>query len=328
MSALEVRAETVKLARVLRREPDDLAFLAAVPAADIRHLRETVHEHLFDGDRATFRNLAAASRLLPAKVTAVVARKAFAPVFLARIAGEMPTDRAIDIARRIDPVFLADVTLELDPRRVGPIIRQMPVPVVREVATELLRRREYITMGLFVGHLSDAAIEEVIRATADEEHLLRIGLFIEARETIPTLVGMLSEDRLRRMVALAQDESTDLWAEGLSLMAHVDPATQRTLGDMMAEESDEVLTRLMRRSQAEDLWPAVLPVVARMSPQSRDRLLRLGALAEADVLRRVILVAADLPADLRAELRPQLVELAEERGMGDLVDVSGPAGGS
>ncbi|MDN5861538.1 MAG: hypothetical protein L0H84_23295 [Pseudonocardia sp.] len=288
MTALEVRAEIIKLARVLGRDADELRFLAAIPAADVRHLRETTQQHLFDADRATFRKLAAASKLLPTRITAVIAQKAFAPVFVARIAGEMPTDRAIDIAQRMDTGFLADVTLELDPRSVGPIIQGMPVPVVRDVALELVRRGEFITIGLFVGHLTTAAIEHVMAAIPDEEHLLRIALFIEARERIPTLVGMLSDLRLRRMLALATDESKDLWGPALALMAHVDPATQRTLGDLLAQESDETLTRLLRRSQAEDLWPAILPVVASMSPAAQARLLRIDALADPDVLRGIV----------------------------------------
>lgn len=318
MTALEVRAEIIKLGRVLDRNPEQLHFLVEVPAADIRRLRESVHEHLFNGDRATFRKLAAAAKLLPTRITAVIAQKAFAPVFVARIAGEMPVDRAIDIAQRMDTGFLADVTPELDPRSVGPIIRQMPVQVVRDVALELIRRREYITMGLFVGYLTDAALEQVIAAIRDEEDLLQIGLFVEAREAIPKLVGMLSDQRLERLVALALDAAKDLWGPALSLMAHVDPAMQRRLGDLVAREDDATLTRLLRRTVAEDLWPAVLPVVARMSPDAQARLLRLDALADPEVLRSIVAAVED--GDLLREVLPLVAATVAAGG----VDVDGP----
>ncbi len=284
MTSLEVRAEIIKLARVLDRNPEHLLFLAELPAADIRRLREATHEHLFDRDRARFHRIATATKLLPIRLAAAIAEKSFAPVFLARIAGEMPTDRAIEIAQRMNTRLLADVTLELDPRSVGPILHGMPVSVVRAVALELVHRAEHIAMGLFVGYLSDRAIREVLVAIADEEDLLRIGLFIEARERIPTLVGMLSTERLRRMVALSQGEAKDLWAPVVALMAQVDPVAQRTLGDMVAEQDDESLTRLMHRCQAEELWPSILPVIARMSPDKQAALLRLEALADPDVL--------------------------------------------
>ncbi|MGI5127690.1 hypothetical protein ACQEVB_12835 [Pseudonocardia sp. CA-107938] len=287
MTSLEVRAEILKLARVLDRNPEHLLFLTEVPAADIRRLREAAHEHLFNGERARFRRIAAATKLLPTRVVTAVAEKAFAPVFLARIAGEMPTDRAIEIAQRMNTGLLADVTLELDPRAVGPILHGMPVAVVRAVALELVRRGEHIAMGLFVGYLSDRAIREVLAALTDEEDLLRIGLFIEARERIPTLVRMLSTQRQRRIVELAQDEAKDLWATVVALMAQVDAQTQRTLGDMVADQDDEQLTRLLHRSQDQDLWPGILPVVIRMSPDKQARLLSLDALADPEVLTRI-----------------------------------------
>ena len=45
--SLAVRAEILKLARLLRREPADLDYLTDVPAADIRALREGVTDVLF-----------------------------------------------------------------------------------------------------------------------------------------------------------------------------------------------------------------------------------------------------------------------------------------
>ncbi len=317
MTALEVRAEIIKLARVLGRDVDELQFLTTVPAADIRRLRETTHEHLFNGDRATFRKLAGASKLLPTRITAVIAEKAFAPVFLARIAGEMPADRAIDIAQRMNTTLLADVTLELDPRSVGPILRDMPVPVVRAVALELVRRGEHITMGLFVGFITDDAIRQALSAVPDEEDLLRIGLFIEAKDRISTLVGMLPPARLRRIIDLAQDGSKDLWGPALALMAHVDPTTQRTLGDMVAEQSDESLTRLMHRSQSEELWPALLPVIARMSPDKQARLLQLDALADPEILRGIF--SSSEENDLLRDVLPLVATMAAS----DVVEAAG-----
>ena len=320
MTSLEVRAEIIKLARVLDRNPEHLLFLAETPAADIRRLREATHEHLFDGDRARFRRIATATKLLPTRLAASIAEKSFAPVFLARIAGEMPADRAIEIAQRMNTRLLADVTLELDPRSVGPILHGMPVSVVRAVALELLHRAEHIAMGLFVGYLSDRAIREVLVAIADEEDLLCIGLFIEARERIPTLVGMLSKERLRRMVKLSQDEAKDLWAPVVALMAQVDPVAQRTLGDMVAEQGDESLTRLMHRCQAEELWPSILPVIARMSPDKQAALLRLEALAEPDMLTGIFTAVQE--HGLQRTMLPLIATMAVD----DVVAAAGAVG--
>ena len=45
--ALAVRAEIVKLARLLRRDPATLDYLEQVPADDVRLLREQVTDLLF-----------------------------------------------------------------------------------------------------------------------------------------------------------------------------------------------------------------------------------------------------------------------------------------
>ena len=284
MSNLEIRAEIIKLGRVLDLDPAKLEFMSAIPAADIRQLRETAHEFFFSRGRTLFQKLASATKLLPGKLTAFMGEKVFGPVFVARIAGEMSADRAVDIAERMPTGFLADVCLQLDPRRVGEIIRQMPPEKVRDVALELVRRGEYITMGLFVGYLSEAAIKLVMAAISDEEHLLRIGLFSEAKPQIPQLMRMLPEQRLRKFVKLAQDETKNLWGEALSLMTYADPEMMRRLGDMMAEEDDAALTRLLRRSHEQRLWSSILPVIARMSPDKQARLVHLPALADAEIL--------------------------------------------
>lgn len=293
MSTLEVRAEIIKLSRVLDLKPEQLEFLNHTAPADIRHLRETTHEYLFNRGRSLFQRLAMSTKLLPGKLTAFIGQKVFAPVFIARVAGEMPTDRAVEIAQRMEIPFLADVTLELDPRRVGDIIRQMPVEIVRDVALELIRRGEYITMGLFVGYLTEQAIKQVMAAITDEEHLLRVGLFIEAKDQVPKLMRLVPDARFPRFLKLAQDESKNLWAEALSLMAYADAPMMRKLGDMMADEGDAALTRLLQRSHEQDLWGSILPVIAQMSPDKQSRLVHLDALADPEVLKSIFRTAEE-----------------------------------
>ena len=55
--------------------------------------------------------------------------------------------------------FLADVAVELDPRRADAVIARIPAERIVLISRELLRRREYVAMGRFVGHLNDDAVE-------------------------------------------------------------------------------------------------------------------------------------------------------------------------
>jgi hypothetical protein len=75
----------------------------------------------------------------------------------ARIAGMLEPERAVDVAGKLSGPFLADVASELDPRRAGPVIELIPADQIAAITRELVRRREYVTIGRFVGHLSAEA---------------------------------------------------------------------------------------------------------------------------------------------------------------------------
>ena len=84
---LRSRAEVLKLARLLRRQPEQLVYLEHVAHDDLRALREQVTDMLFAAHDATLRRLAASSKLLPVGLVAMLAQHAFGPVLSARIAG-------------------------------------------------------------------------------------------------------------------------------------------------------------------------------------------------------------------------------------------------
>jgi len=119
---LQARAEVLRLARLLDRDPDELAYLEALGPADLRALRRRVTETLYDAHDGALRRLAAAGRLLPGALTATLAQRAFGPLLSARLAGLLDLDRAVDVAGRLPPPFLADVAGEMDPRRASALI--------------------------------------------------------------------------------------------------------------------------------------------------------------------------------------------------------------
>jgi hypothetical protein len=81
----------------------------------------------------------------------------------ARIAGMLEPERAVDVAGKLSGSFLADVASELDPRRAGPVIELIPADQIADITRELVRRREYVTVGRFVGHLSaDARLAALV----------------------------------------------------------------------------------------------------------------------------------------------------------------------
>ena len=168
MSAAAVRGEVQKLARLLSRDPDTLAYLERLDPDDLVRLREQITEMLFSAHAGPLGKLAAASKLLPVGVIASIAERALGSMLTARIAGMLEPERAADVAAKLSLPFLADVASELDPRRAGPVIGMIPADQIADITRELVRRREYVTVGRFVGHLSaDARLAALVELDAE-----------------------------------------------------------------------------------------------------------------------------------------------------------------
>lgn len=314
MSRLATRAEIQKLAQLLQLDSGRLDFLEPLPTEVIRRLRENAADQLYSGKQKLFQRLGAASRLLPAALVAFMGRKVFGAMLSARVAGELPPQRAIDMAMKMDVSFLADVSIELEPRRATAIIRGMPPERVRDVGLELLRRRAFITMARFVDHVSDAAMRLALSSIHDAEALLHIGFFVENRARLDQMMDLVTDDQLRAIVKLAQDPAKGYWAEALALMQPVSIERRRRLGEIVAQQSPAELEQVLRMSHAQGLWGELLPVMASLSPESQRKLLQIPGLDEPGVLESIAETAKqqDL-VNLLAPLLPSLPPALQQR---------------
>jgi hypothetical protein len=223
---LQSHAEVMKLARLLDREPDELAYLQPIAPDDLRALRDGVTETLYDAHGSSLGRLAAASRLLPAGLTATIGQRAFGPLLSARLAGLLETDKAVDVAGKLPPPFLADVAVELDPRRASDLIASIAPALIGQVTAELVARGEYVTMGRFVGHLSDGAIAAAL-ANMDDEAVLRTAFVIEDRSQLSRLFAKLPKGRPAGIIAAAAADR--LWLEALDLLNHLHKRQRREM---------------------------------------------------------------------------------------------------
>lgn len=291
MSQLDVLAETVKLARLLGSTPQALDYLKPLGAAQLRVLREQLSAAEFERTRPRFQRIAQAARLLPNALVATIGEKVFGAVLCARIAGLMPAERAVDLASKMSDAFLADVAVELDPHSAREVISAMPARRVVAVALILVGRGDYITMGRFVGYLSDAVIGAAINAIRSDEALLRTAFFVESKDKLNSLIGLLPESRLRSSILLAADDRSGLWTEALALMDHASDDWKRRIGDLAAAQDESVLDSMMRAAQRLQVWDAVLPLVSHMSVDSQRKVSALPGLANPDVLDSIIQAA-------------------------------------
>jgi hypothetical protein len=266
--ALQARAEILKLARILERDPDQLAYLEVLSLEDLRSLRDRITEYLWSAHGGTLNRLAAASRLLPAAVSATISERAFGPLLSARMAGLIEPARAVDIAGRLSPEFLADVAVELDPRRASAVIAGISPRQIALVTRELLAREEYVTMGRFVGHLKDAAIVAAVDEMDDGE-LLRVAFVLEQKQRLDRLVELLPERRLATIVQAASDEG--LWVEALDLLDNLGVQRRDELVAAAVELDGAALEGLIAAVIEHELWEEVL-VIAERDPSLQGRL--------------------------------------------------------
>jgi hypothetical protein len=241
--ALEARAEIVKLARLLQRDPDSLSYLSDVPASELAALRERVTDRLFDAQGGALQRLARASRVLPVGLLATLGERTFGALLCARFAALLEPERAVEIAAKLPTSFLADVAVELDPRRTHDVIAGIPVADIAAVAHELARRSEYVALGRFVGHISDEALRDAV-AEIDDTALLQIAFVLENKDGLDALAGVLGVERVAGMVRAA--ENSGLEAEGLDLLVALSPHRREAI---IAELSDDERARLADRAR-------------------------------------------------------------------------------
>jgi hypothetical protein len=296
---LESRAEVLKLERLFGTAPDRLAYLEQLDAADVRELRERATNVLYDRDKR-FGRIALAARIPPVQLTAWLAQHAFGALLCARVAGLLDTSRAIDIAIRMPPEFLTELAMQLDPRRASAIIRGLPPELIAAVAARLTAREEFVAMGRFVGHMTDDALLAAFDVI-DDESLLRTSYFVEAKDQLDHVVGLLAAERVRGAIRAATD--ADLWPQALDLLTRVSPELAGELADLAAQEDDHVLGGMVSTAQRDGLWDVVLPVTQNMSEDGRRRFACLPALHEPAVLTAIV-DAAVQDDELWQDLRP------------------------
>ncbi|HET8977448.1 MAG TPA: hypothetical protein VFN87_04770 [Solirubrobacteraceae bacterium] len=265
---VQTRAEILKLARLLGREADELSYLEVLTPADVRRLRDGVTESLYDAHDGSLRKLAAASRLLPSSLIATIAERAFGPLLSARVAGLLDLDRAVEVSGRLAPAFLAEVAGELDPRRASELIASIPPRLIGQITRELALRDDYVTMGRFVGHLSDGAIIAALSAL-DDAALLRVAFVLEDKQQLRTLVATLPRARVRGIIAAAAAE--ELWVEALDLLHHLAPAQRRDMIKATLALDDAALEAIVQTVLDHALWPEVL-LIAEHDGALQDRL--------------------------------------------------------
>ncbi|MCX5383025.1 hypothetical protein [Streptomyces sp. NBC_00083] len=302
--ALRTRAETEKLAAQLDVRADELGFLAALPADDVRILREQSVAALFDGAPDMLDRIARATRLVPAGVAAAISQKALGPRLAAAVAGRLEPARAADIIDRLPVAFTAVSCAHLDPRRIAGIVDRLDEGLLVRISVALAERGDHLTMGRFVGHLPDAALTRIL-PQVDDAVVLRTGYAMDQPQRLGRVIELMGEERLARVIASAAD---GLWPQALAIAGMAPPEQRARIATLTARRPAAQLDTLVHTVADQSLWESLLPLVALLSPEDRRTMARLPSLADPDTLDGIVpaVVATALWADFLplAELLP------------------------
>lgn len=293
MTKLITQAELIKLAQLMEVPLSDIKFLETLPPEALNHFRQALMEQMLDQKRNVIQRLAVWVYWTPTWITVLVARLWLSPSLIAKLASNLPAWRIHKIAKHLPPDLMASVARYLDPRVARELVQLLSNEQLVAISKALLRERDYVTMGRFVGMLSDAAIREVSAVIRDESELLEIAFHIESTERMDHLVHVLPEERIHRAMMLICDPTKRLvWPKLLALMSSVGYELKRDLGDLAVKQGEQVIDALIRATQQDDLWEDMLPVVAGLSSNAQKYVVNLPALREPLIMQR-ILQAAD-----------------------------------
>ena len=192
MTLAQADVEIVKLARLLGTEPEEIGYLRDVDWQDIRDVREQASATMFEGDRQQLQRVAVGDEARPvedhrddrrARLRSAAGRARHRP------------DRALPRGRHRRPP--ADGLPRRGRRAARPAPREPrhrgdPAAADRGDHPGAAARGDHVTMGRFVGHLSEAALRAALQAV-DDESLLHTAYVVESKGALGALVAIIPE---------------------------------------------------------------------------------------------------------------------------------------
>ena len=278
----DLDAERIKLARLLNVEEGELSFLTSAHSSQLRQLREGLSDTFYRRHQENYARLAKLSRVLPLGASAKLAETVMGTVLGAGVSGEMDPERAARLAEKLSPKFLARLCIHMEPRRANNIITEIPKAVVVNVARELVAMGEYITLARFVTAISADTLHAVIEGVNDNAALLRVGIFVEERDTLSRLLEQVSDLRRRALLQAATDG--DLWPQTLVLLTHLSDKMKGVMGDVTVSLGETVMATVAKVTREHSLWEPWMLSVANMQASNRQQVMAMPALLDDGLL--------------------------------------------
>lgn len=267
MSAnLETHAEIVKIAHLLQLDPSEVEYLASCEAATLTELRLQLVELFYGDENSNLKRFAKVGNLLPTSMIASLTREAVGPVLAARIAGFVDPKQAASVVGKLPPSFVVDVAVAIDPRRVAPVIGRLDAKTIETLAFELVDRKEYVTMGQFIGF----APEETLRAVfnyASDEALLHTAFVAEDKDRISVALAPQTDQRIASIIKTAI--AKNLWPEAMDLFSQLSDEQYVRVINIASKLSPGVLDKMVAATTFHNVWPTLIPAISQMEAPER-----------------------------------------------------------
>lgn len=314
---IETQAELLKLGRLLETDEAQLAFLEGQDLGALAAFRNSVSAFFYAQHQDSYQRLAGISKLVPTGASAKLATSVLGSVLAAGIASELPADRAIKLADKLPDDFLAKLCIHLEPSQSRDLLAAMPDKIVARVAQTLLAMDEHITLARFVAVIKPSALAAITATVDSGEAMVKIALYLEDKSKLDTLLGLLSEAQQRATVQAATEH--ELWPAVLSLNGHVNTELRGKMGNLVAEQGEDVLSHLIEVASEQRLWTNLLQAVNAMDNQHQQNIVNLQTLRDTAVVESLVSTVSDenswdelldlLPLMDQAHLAPMLAVL-------------------
>lgn len=217
--------EVARIARVMRVDPDDVAYLARFDAKEIRSLRLAVQTRIRADNAHRFKRLASLSGLLPATLVASLAQRSMSPRLAAGVVEALSPDQAADVARRMGPAYLAKTCEYLPSSVATPIVTHLADDTLLAVCDVLVEQRAPAAMAEMIESLSDEQLVTFMERVDDPAMLLDISAVTTADGQLERVATLVPDELLSRIIRHAVDSAAH-WDLALGLLALL-PASER-----------------------------------------------------------------------------------------------------
>ncbi|MGW4766985.1 hypothetical protein ACWEO2_02945 [Nocardia sp. NPDC004278] len=271
------RAQLILLARTLDVPVERLAHLERLGAEQLHELQQRMARVIFDDHAATFKRISMLVPFIPLSISLPLVQRTVPPLMGGRAAGAVGIahpKRAAEAARMVDPKYAADCAPYIDPHTVGKLAEIAPPEPIVRIANELLRRRDYVTAGPFLGYATTPLIRAIEAGVPDDAGLILSAAYAYSASNISAIVRQLLTgplDRVPRMLETVLAGSTDLRLAAVSVFARCDEDVLEALGDILLDIGPpEAITDLASTAIEHGASNDLLRFTAYLSPSALD----------------------------------------------------------